>query len=222
MPTDKKFISKGDSLSHPYNAGNRAIPKTSVVLNRSIEIVINGKPIGFIQNFTSTEARSMHKIFNHGSEEAVTICPGTLKTTTLKIKRMLLYNSRILDLVSTLSSNNTNIQQYKDTQDSQPGAVSLLDFSIPFDIVVMMRRPLQSYVTSDKKNDTNPSSNITMRDGDIIKPQTDKGVVVLETYHECWFNQLQFSIDVEKPFTILEDADVEYTWKTGTPLYPNS
>ena len=164
----------------------RTLPKNSVSLSRAINVVVNGKTIGYIQSLVPTEGRHVHKVYELGHLDMVELVPGAMNENTLQVQRMLLYHSRMVEVLDGKQGDQGNkIEKYP---------VSLLDFNYPFDIEIYLLRP-----------DENPES------------KTDQKIL-LERYISCWFVRLSYEVKVGEEFQIIEQADINYTYREGKPL----
>lgn len=184
MPTPTSNI-KGLDLT---NRNHRGIPRNSSVLTRSINVVVRGNVIGYIQSILPVEGRHMNKVWELGNEDMVELVPGSMDDGTIKVNRMLLYNSRILEVFDGKNGNHGN-----DTGPSYP--VSLLDFNFPFDIYIYLNRY-----------------------SNIADPKSSMETIRFEAYMGCWFKKLSYEVKAQDDFRIVEEVEIWYTYKTGKPL----
>ena len=162
--------------------------RTSIILSRSINIVVNGKTIGYIQSFHPTEGRQTTKTWELGNEDIVEIVPGGMtEDSSIIIQRALLYQSRMLEVFDSKNGEQMN--------DLQPYPVSVMDYNYPFDIHVLLHR-LQS---------KEPKSEV-----DIFEMEAYIGCWFTKIDYEVKATDADLKI--------IENATVQYTYKRGTSL----
>ena len=191
---------------------NRKIPKNSVALMRSIEVVCAGQVIGYIQNIKPSEDRAMFLCREVGNEDPAELVPGGPDNLSITVQRMLLYRSRMMNIFDDFAGLHGNQFQ---------GIRSLMDFNAPFDVMVLMRRHyiegegMASLDGGGDQLDHEITGAIETASGEVAAP-----VVILDLFHECWFSSVSYSVDAARAeFQIVEDATIKYTWRTGSPLY---
>ena len=190
----------GDKLSDHVT---RRIPKVSSMLTRSIEIVVGGSVIGYIQNFNPNEGREVTDVREIGNEDIVELAPGGLTNNTISVNRMMLNYSKIQQVMDDFGGQHGN---------AVDGMRSLMDFNYPFDIIVLARRHNDT-VNGDPLDDNVPVPT-------ELQSGLDKSpVIILDWYHECWFQTVSYALTQGAQFTIVENSTVKYTWRTGSFMY---
>ena len=196
----------GDRLS---NHVNRRIPKNSVALMRSIEVVCGGQVIGYIQNITMSESRNVWECREVGNEDLAELTPGGPEQMTINMKRMLLYHSRIINILDDFGGLHGN---------ERPGLRTLMDANVPFDILILMRRHSKENINPESATDP-LDDQVTMPGGEQADGRSQDPVVILDWFHECWLTKSSYQVEAKAEFQIIEDADIKYTWRSGSPLF---
>jgi len=196
---------RGNSISTHVN---RRIPRNSAALSRSVEIIVAGIVVGYVQNMDANEGRELTDIREVGNEEVVEIAPGGPKDQTLALQRVMLYHSRLHQIMDEFGNHgNFNV-----------GIRSLMDFNVPLDVVVMIRRNTEDNVTAGSYD-----SDLLTGPGNLTETKVEAGqtqeLVVLDWFHECWPESNKYTVKAEPNFTIMENLNLRYTWRTGSPLY---
>ena len=222
MPSASRI---GNTIS---NHINRRIPRNAAALSRSIEIVTNNVAIGYIQKLTPKEGRSLWDCREIGNEEIVEITPGGPQGLSIDVDRVLLYTSRIQGIFDDMGGQQQGA-------DIGRGVQSLMDYNYPFDIMVLMRvlpggvTNEQAVISPDEgEDDANvkvtdyPGGSDTFTSSTIYGANANKAgstIVLLDHFHECWFENVSYTVNAGPEFQIIESATVRYTWRTGSPLY---
>jgi hypothetical protein len=92
--------------------------KTRTALSTQIIITVNGEPVGAVQSFSESQARSARRIYEIGTDGTLEIVPESPATFSLRIDRIV-YDG--LSVTESMSRGFRNIQAQR----------------IPFDIVVI-------------------------------------------------------------------------------------
>jgi hypothetical protein len=92
--------------------------KTRTALSTQIIIMVNGEPVGAVQSFSESQARSARRIYEIGTDGTLEIVPESPATFSLRIDRIV-YDG--LSVTESMSRGFRNIQAQR----------------IPFDIVVI-------------------------------------------------------------------------------------
>lgn len=187
---------------------NRRIPRNSAALSRSIEIVVAGLVVGYVQSLNASEGRTIEDIREIGNEDIVELAPGGPTGLTLTLSRVMLYHSRLHQVMD----------EFGDHGNYMTGIRSLMDFNVPFDVVVMMRRNTVDDVTKGSFDDaliTAPGNLTETRE----RAGSDQELVIMDHFHECYPEKNDYKVDATDKFTITENLNCKYTWRTGSPLF---
>ncbi len=92
--------------------------KTRTALSTQIIVMVNGEPVGAVQSFSESQARSVKRVFEVGLDGTLEIVPESPATFSLRIDRIV-YDG--LSVTESMSRGFRNIQAQR----------------IPFDIVVI-------------------------------------------------------------------------------------
>jgi len=178
------------------NKVTRGLPGNSSALTQSINIMVNGKVIGYIQNFAPEEGRNMARTWELGNEDVVELVPGGMSDNNIRVERVLLYYSRLIEVFDQ-----TNGEQGNDVSPLQPYPVSIMDYNFPFDIYIYLKRFKDTARKSSGSKDEDAFEN-----------------VLFEAYIGCWFVKYSYEIKADATFRLIEQATIQYTYKTGTSL----
>ena len=220
----------GDTISEKVP---RRIPRNSVALMRSIEIVTNNIVVGYVQRMTPTEGRALWDCREIGNEDLVEITPGGPQNMTIEIERALLYTSRMQSIFDDLGGNQQGGVGGGGAGGTNPGVTSLMDYNYPFDVLVLMRLVpgiTEGSAVTPEKGDIdglvkikNYSDSVQMTTGGFLGANSKTGFndtpIVLDHFHECWFERVAYTLQAQAEFQVIETGTIRYTWRTGTPMW---
>lgn len=207
---------KGDRLT---NHVDRSIPRNSAALMRSIELVVGGQVIGYVQEIAPAEQRELTDIREIGNEDIVEIAPGGPKGLTMTVSRVLLYHSRMMQVFDDIPNGHGNAIN---------GIRSLMDYNYPFDVIVLMRRNIEMSVEGSIRRLSGVGGDTLDLDSEVSLKGVSEGggvassnaqIVIVDHFHECWFQDVKYDVKAKEDFTIVESGTIRYTWRTGQPLY---
>jgi len=179
---------------------------------RSIEVVCAGSVIGYVQKINPQEDRKVWQCREIGNEDLAELVPGGPDNMKITMDRVMLYQSRLQQILDDWGGNHGN---------ARTGIRSLMDYNMPFDVMVLMRRHNATstggdFLTGDPL-DSGIGGNINEIDGG--NPST---VFILDWFHECWMTNISYTVEAKADFQIIESCSVEYTWRTGSELFTGS
>ena len=165
------------------------------VTTTNIEVYANGQKVGFVQNFSPSENRTITKVKELGTEGVVQSVPSNTLGGQLTVSRLTVYNA---NLYNALGLTPTGKFVQRDSQTTADGPATSLDkdyntYGNPFKTLKDQRVPLEFMVKTRM-----PSTSIT------------DTKYVIETYIDCWLASYSKTI-AANTITITENATVQYS-----------
>ena len=174
--------------------GNLAVTTTN------IEVYANGQKVGFVQNFSPSENRTIIKIKELGTEGVVQSVPSNTLGGQIAVTRFAIYNSNLYNALG-LTPTGQFVPRDNNNPAQIPGNASALvapynTYGNPFKTLKDQRVPLEFKVQTKLPNSTN---------------------YIIETYLDCWLATYSKTV-AAATITITENATIQYSDVLTTPL----
>jgi len=165
--------------------GNLAVTTTN------INVFANNNRVGFIQSFSPSEARTINKIQELGTEGIVQSVPSNTNGGQLAVTRFAVYNAGLFNALGL--TENGEFVTTSNQNDAARGSSTSLNptyavYSNPFKTLKDQRVPIEIQVKT-----THPD-----------------GKIYYETYVDCWLSSYTKTI-AANTITISEQATIQYS-----------
>ena len=167
--------------------GNLAVTTTN------IEVWANNQKVGFVQNFSPSETRTITKIKELGTEGVVQSVPSNTLGGQIAVTRFALYNSNLYNALGMTPTGKFTTRDSTNPLQVIGDASALIStyntYGNPFKTLKDQRVPLEFKVKTKM-----PKSN----------------QVMIETYLDCWLATYSKTIAAQT-ITITENATIQYS-----------
>lgn len=172
------------------------------VTTTNIDIWSNGQRVGFIQNASPSEQRTITKINELGTEGVVQSVPSNTTGGSLSVGRIAIYNSSLFNALGltnkgTFLTPNESVSNRTGPSKDQYRVYSnvfktLKDQRVPLEIQVKTKMPKKTNKPNEK-NTTNYNYSI-----------------MIDTYVDCWLSSYSKTVN-SGTITITETANIMYS-----------
>ena len=160
------------------------------ITTTNISVYSNNMKIGFVQNFTPSEQRTITPVQELGTEGVVQMVPGNTNGGQIQMTRFALYNSDIWNALG-LTPNGKFTKRDDQIADSAFKRQDSGTYGNPFRTLKDQRVPLEIKART-------------------ILPNVSQEAALIETYFDCWLSNYSKSIQVSN-IIISEQVTIQYS-----------
>jgi len=164
------------------------------VATTNIDIFSNGQRVGFIQNASPSEQRTINKIAELGTEGVVQSVPSNTTGGSLSVSRIAIYNSSLFNALGLTQSGQFE-KVTKNPGSNQLSNDSYKVYSNVFKTLKDQRVPLEIEIKTKIP--------VTTSGGTTYKIMTD-------SYVDCWLNSYSKAVS-SQTITVTESATIMYS-----------